>query len=194
MIVAISQPEHFPYEGFFQKMHQCDLFVLLDDVQFSGPRSYQNRNRFLNPRGELEWFGVAVAKGSYSSLLKDVCTSEDKVWRRKVARTLFFRYGFDFSEIYSHEKLCDINIAGIEFLRDKLNIKTQIILSSELNCPGRKSEKLANICKALGASTYLCGSGGKEYLDKNIFGDILIEYHKPNVRSMMTALDLLKVR
>jgi hypothetical protein len=35
MKVAIHQPEHFPYMGFFQKMKAADAFVILDDVQYS---------------------------------------------------------------------------------------------------------------------------------------------------------------
>ena len=34
MKVTIHQPEHFPYEGFFQKVSTADLFVVLDNVKF----------------------------------------------------------------------------------------------------------------------------------------------------------------
>ena len=34
MKVAIHQPEHFPYMGFFEKMSVADVFVILDDVQY----------------------------------------------------------------------------------------------------------------------------------------------------------------
>ena len=44
MKVAIHQPEHFPYMGFFQKMEAADLFVILDDAKFQGKRHWQNRN------------------------------------------------------------------------------------------------------------------------------------------------------
>ena len=49
MIVSIHQPMHFPYMGFFQKMEMSDLFILLDDVQFSKNDKYAfyNRNKFM---------------------------------------------------------------------------------------------------------------------------------------------------
>ena len=50
--VAIHQPEHFPYMGFFQKMEYADVFVILDDVQYS-KGNWQNRNRFLNKNDTL---------------------------------------------------------------------------------------------------------------------------------------------
>ena len=35
MKIAIHQPEHFPYMGFFQKMEKADMFIILDDVQYT---------------------------------------------------------------------------------------------------------------------------------------------------------------
>ena len=59
MKVTIHQPEHFPYMGFFQKMEQSDLFVILDDVQFT-KGNFQNRNKFVNKNNIEEWFGVQI--------------------------------------------------------------------------------------------------------------------------------------
>jgi hypothetical protein len=49
LIVAIHQPEHLPWLGFFNKIDQADLFVLLDVVQFR-KNYFQNRNRILAHR------------------------------------------------------------------------------------------------------------------------------------------------
>ena len=38
MIVSIHQPEHFPYLGFFQKMQESDLFIILDNVKLFNER------------------------------------------------------------------------------------------------------------------------------------------------------------
>ena len=32
MVITIHQPEHFPYEGFFQKMAAAELFIILDKI------------------------------------------------------------------------------------------------------------------------------------------------------------------
>ena len=34
MIVTIHQPHYLPWLGYFAKMDQADVFVLLDNVQF----------------------------------------------------------------------------------------------------------------------------------------------------------------
>ena len=65
MIVAIQQPEHLPWIGFFNKMIQCDLFVYLDNVQFKR-RYFENRNRIKTNDG-IKWHTVPVnSKGKYS--------------------------------------------------------------------------------------------------------------------------------
>ena len=64
MKVAIHQPEHFPYLGFFEKMKHADLFVILDDVQYS-KGNWQNRNRFLNKNNTDEFFTIQVEKNAY---------------------------------------------------------------------------------------------------------------------------------
>lgn len=43
---------------------------------------------------------------------------------------------------------------------------------------GNSTERLVNICKKLGAETYISGIGGKEYMDEKLFekNKINIEY------------------
>ena len=65
MKITIHQPEHFPYMGFFQKMKEADLFVVLDNVKFR-KNYFQNRNKFKNKNDMDEWFGVSVPKKSTS--------------------------------------------------------------------------------------------------------------------------------
>ena len=156
MRIAISQPEHFPYLGYFQKMCSCDLFVILDSVQFSGPRSFQNRNRYLSKTDEFIWFTVPVKKGSYFQLINEVIVSDDIHWRRKLRKRLNqdIKLPLDtFDAIYSHNKLVDINIASIKYCMDRFNISTPIVLSSELNVQGQKAELIYNICHKLKADT-----------------------------------------
>ena len=47
MIVTIHQPEHIPWLGFFNKAINCDVFVLLDNVQYE-KNYFQNRNNIIN--------------------------------------------------------------------------------------------------------------------------------------------------
>lgn len=190
MIVTIHQPLHFPYMGFFQKMESADLFILLDDVQFSKNDKYAfyNRNKFKNSSGKDEWFTVPVEKKANKKLIKDVLISEDFGWRKKLAKQMKQNFGNEFLDIYAGNKIVDVNIKSIEYCMDKLNIKKKIIKSSDLNVNGVKSERLYNLCKEVGATEYLSGPFGRHYLDKDLFNDIKVTIFEPKVENHYTAL------
>jgi hypothetical protein len=186
--VAISQPEHFPYLGFFQKMDAADVFVLLDDVQFSGPRSFQNRNRFRSPVGQDEWFTVPVSKGSYFERLDRVKASADPNWRAKLCRKLHFKFGANFLRVYEPDLLCKMNLRSIAIIRHALKITTPILCSSVMLCDGSKTARIRRICEHVGADTYLCGSGGAGYLDMGEMGNVKVEFFKEEVPDYYTSL------
>ena len=191
MKVSISQPEHFPYLGFFEKMSHSDLFIILDDVQFSGPRSFQNRNRFLNSQGKMQWFTVPVAAGAYHEMIRDVMVAEDYGWRKKLKRTLECNgLNCDFDKIYQHKKLICINMESIALCREALGISVPMIYSSELNVSGRKAERIYNLCKAVGADTYVSGMGAFSYMEeaKDLFTDVKVCYHQPSVKDYLSTL------
>ena len=168
MKIAIHQPEHFPYMGFFMKMYQSDLFVILDDVQFT-KGNFQHRNRFLNSNGKEEWFTIPLEKKPHHKLIKDIKTNDSINWREKIIKQLPNSFKQDLIDIYSSSNLIDINLASINLCRKKLNINTPLMLSSELNIKTKGSQKLSDICDKLEASTYLSGLGAKSYLDESIF-------------------------
>ena len=190
MVVTIHQPEHFPYMGFFQKASAADLIVLLDTVKFR-KNYFQNRNRIVDRSGKEIWLTVPVKKGSSSILIKDVEVSRDERWRRKILATINQNLNFDASFLYDYEMLSEINIAGIKWAFKELNIRTEIFLASDLNIEGSKSELLANICKELGASKYISGPSGRDYLNESLFQKIEIEYFQPNVRNYLSCLDTI---
>ena len=80
MNIAIQQPEHIPWIGFFNKMVQCDSFVYLDNVQFK-KRYFENRNK-VKGKSETLWLTVPVtSKGLYSQNLCDVQIDNDQAWK-----------------------------------------------------------------------------------------------------------------
>ena len=168
MKIAIHQPEHFPYMGFFMKMYQSDLFIILDDVQFT-KGNFQHRNRFLNKSNKEEWFTIPLEKKPHHKLIKDIKTNDLIEWREKITKQLSNNFKQDLTNIYSSSNLIDINLASINLCRKRLNINTPLMLSSELNIKTKGSQKLSDICDKLEASTYLSGLGAKSYLDESIF-------------------------
>jgi len=191
MRIAIHQPEHFPYMGFFQKMQSVDLFVILDDVQYT-KGGWQNRNKFLNKNNVEEFFTVQVEKKANKKLIKDVNVI-DGPWRRKVIKKIQQNFGVDLSCVYDKDKLLEMNLCSIEWGRDKLNIDTEMIMSSDLNIETTKTQRILDICKSVGASEYVCGQGCIDpkygaYLDMSLFANMKLTVHKPKLENYYSVI------
>ena len=195
MKIAIHQPEHFPYMGFFQKMEAADMFVILDDVQFT-KGNFQHRNRLLNNMGKEEWFTIPLEKKPHHKKIKDIKTNDTTEWRDKIVKQFLrnhtlisnLRYEIlNLRDIYSSSNLIDINLASIDLCRKKLNIDTPLLLSSELNIKTKGSQKLSDICNELNATEYISGQGAKSYLDESIF-KCKVSFFKPEVENHYTTL------
>jgi len=185
--ITIHQPEHFPYMGFFQKIQNADIIVLLDNVKFR-KNYFQNRNKFINKQGVEEWFGVPVGKKSNSFLINEIFPANVTNWKNKVVNKIKHNFNYDLERIYSNNTLCEINVESIKWAMSKLNIDKEMILASNLKSTGHKSKLLSNICKELNAKTYISGPSGKDYLDENIFDDINIEYFCPDVENYYSCI------
>jgi hypothetical protein len=190
MKVTIHQPEHFPYMGFFQKMEAADLFIILDDVQYT-KNNFQNRNKFINTNNVDEWFTVGLESHPNRKLIKDIHVSPDPKWKKIIITKLKNNFGIDFSDIYNQDKLIDINLKSIAYCRDGLKIDTPLLLSSELNIQTSSSQRLADICRHFNATEYISGAGGTSYLDETLF-DCKVSYFKPNLSNYYTALQHIK--
>ncbi len=209
-IISIRQPGYLPYLGFFKKIQSSDIFVFLDDVQYERS-GFDNRNKIKTVDGNM-WLTVPV-RNKFGQKLNQVIII-DSEWRsnhRLSIRTnyqkapYFSKYWDTIDEILCSkwEKLLDLNLKLIQFFIKELRLNTKTILSSELQIELSGSEKLLEICKKLGAKTYMSGENGKQYLDQKIFADskIKVIYEKfqhpiyrqinGNFISNMAIIDLL---
>lgn len=185
MLVAIHQPNFAPWLGYFDRMLRCDQFVLLDHVQFER-RNYQNR-AMIRLEDDAKWLTIPVVQLSQKEKIIDKMVdnpadmSGSRWWGPNHFNTLKYAYRkaphFDLyaprlREILEArwDKLVDLNIATLEFMRDALEVRTPMVRSTELKPEGQKSGLLLNICQQVGASAFFGGMGGsREYLDKEAF-------------------------
>jgi hypothetical protein len=213
IIVGIHQPEHLPWMGFFNKMMKCDVFVLLDNVQYE-KNYFQNRNR-VRSKYQWQWLTIPViTSGKSSQAINDVLIDNKSNWKKKYIDTIYINYHnseyynkySDFLELYLNEweYLVDINTKIIKYFINILNIDTKLLYASDLDISGEKSELLLDICKETGATTYLSGTSGKSYLNiklfkkenidvifHNFFHPIYPQIYSPPFISHMSTLDLL---
>ncbi len=190
MIVAIQQLEHLPWIGYFNKMSQCDRFVILDHVQFK-KNYFENRNKIKSFAGGL-WITVPVLiKGRFGQSINEVGIDATKHWKKKYLKSIEQYYckapfyadivkyilpAFDSESL----KLGELNYDLIKRIAGYLEIGTSITLSSELDLAGTESTRmLVEICKKFDGDTYISGPDGRNYLEKSIFeaNGIEIEYH-----------------
>lgn len=171
MVVSIHQPNYFPWLGYFYKIAQSDVFVLLDDVQFSN-EGMHNYHYIKTPQGSLR-LKIPVEQHT-GDLIMNVKTKDFLGWKQKHIKTIevnykksaFFSTVFvDYVQLIDREysNLSEMNTAIINFMLEKFGIATKIVKSSELNITSTKEEKVMDICNALNATTYYSGTGAKAY-------------------------------
>jgi hypothetical protein len=158
----------------------ADIFVYLDTVQFS-KHGVQNRNQIKTSEGAL-WLTVPVKHEFGSSILQTTIANRKAVakhWKtiaHSYSKTTGFeRWGGELSDLLNpgSDSLAELAMASTEWMLDKLKIQTRQVLASEIpEADGKASALVASICKELGATTYLTGTGALAYLDPADFASI----------------------
>ena len=162
------------------KVMSADIFVYLDTVQFT-KNGLQNRNQIKTAQGP-QWLTVPV-KHQFGSSISETEVANgraiEKHWKTLMAsygRTPGFkRWGDELQALLTtkSESLAEIAIASTEWMLGKLQVHVERRLASEIpHIHGQASELVASICKSVGASKYLTGTGALEYLNPKDFAAI----------------------
>ncbi len=176
--VAAIQSSFIPWRGYFDFIANVDLFVFLDDVQYT-VRDWRSRNKIKTQRG-VEWLTVPVIHDHRSQLVTETRICHDVSWEKKHrgAWSANYRAAQYFGEVMQllgnlektqDSTISELNIRLTRKICDYLEIKTPMILSSDLSLRGIKTERLIDLLKKLNATTYLSGPSADAYLDKNLF-------------------------
>lgn len=174
MLVGIHQPHYLPWLRYFEKIARSDVFIVLDDIQFS-KNGWQNRNKVKSASGPLLLSVPILAKDRQR--LPDARIDNATGWARKHWKTLEQCYGpspfFEaqapfLEEIYTRtwEFLNDLNRHMLAYFVGELAIESTIVYASELNVAGEATERLINLIRAVGGDSYYSGSYALDaYLD-----------------------------
>ncbi|MDE1829746.1 MAG: WbqC family protein [Thaumarchaeota archaeon] len=179
MIVTIHQPDFLPWLGFFNKVRLSDLLVIGDHVQYRN-KGYQNRNRIKTIKG-WQWLTVPIVHNWGSSINEMMILNREQngiTWDDLHLRTLQVNYGkapfYDtyigiFEKIYKRriEMLAECNLEFLKAIFSILGIDIPIKRTSEMNMTGSKTDLIVEICKAVGADTYLSGMKGARYMEES---------------------------
>jgi hypothetical protein len=177
MLVTIHQPQFLPWLGYLDKIDRADLFIVLDTVQFK-KQEWQNRNRIRTATG-WQWLTVPVLQ-RFGQRINEVRINSTTSWAAQHRRALTLHYARaphrdrylpDLLALYAHPwtNLCDLNLAVLRWLLQSFGIGTPVRLASEWKAREEPTDRLVDLCQAVGATRYLAGPGADGYMDKPRF-------------------------
>lgn len=185
-LVAIHQPNFFPWLGYFDKIRRADAFVFLDVVDYArsgsgGMGSWTNRVR-LNIQGEAKWVTCPARRVGIGTPINQVLIDDGQPWRAKLLKTLETnyrkapRYGhaMTFIEriVMSQERhIAAFNMSAIRSIANELGLTTHFLLQSELEGVGKATDLLVSLVRAAGGDGYLAGGGAAGYQQDAVFAD-----------------------
>lgn len=166
---------------------KADVFVIFDDGQFT-KGSYINRTpvKYKGVEG-VQWLTVPV-NYKFGQAINEVELSQWDKTKIRLLSTIKMNYpGSEevLSPILSKDfrTIAELNIELISAVVSKLEITTEIILSSNLRYNRGRNTNLLDIVKLLGGDMYLTGIGSLKYLDSDQFKDegIDVEFYNYGV-------------
>lgn len=164
-LVAIHQPNFFPWLGYFDKIRRADTFVFLDAVDYprsgsGGMGSWCNRVR-ISIQGEASWITCPLQRLPLGSPITAATIDDRQPWRKKLLKTLEAnyrrapRYAATMDLLAplvstQEENLAAFNIAAITSIATYLGLTTRFLRQSGLRHSGHATERLVSLVKEAG--------------------------------------------
>lgn len=176
--VVSLQSNYIPWKGYFDLIHDVDLFIFHDDLQYTR-HDWRNRNKIKTPAG-AQWITVPVGAGE-NRLICEV-TINDSAWQaehwNKIRqhygrRRHFMRYKPFLEDAYLGQQWNNLSVMNQYLIRgiasEILNLRTEFDDSRKYELGGRKLDRLLELLTKAGADRYVSGPAGKDYIDQSRF-------------------------
>ena len=181
-IVAIHQPNFFPWLGYFNKLARSDVFIVLDNVQF--PKTggtWMNRVKLL-VSGEPDWVSMPVVRSYHGTRqIHEMKINDNTQWRKKLLKTidLAYRHAPFHREVLPllsnlienrTDNLREFNLTTLRSVGAAIGLDPgKLILGSALDVKGESTDLLIALVRAVGGTAYLCGGGAGQYQEDDKF-------------------------
>lgn len=176
MLVAIHQPNFFPWLGYFDKLARADVFIVLDDVQFerSSAGTWSNRVKLL-VAGREAWVTMPIRRADGVGAITGIRIDDQQGWRRKMVNTVRANYAraphakevmpvFEDLVGYATDSLVEFNLHALATLCAAMHITPRrLVRSSTLGAGSAGTDRLIDLVKAVGGDEYLSGGGAGGY-------------------------------
>jgi hypothetical protein len=204
----------FPWVGLLEQIRLADVIVFYDDVQFS-KGSFTNRVQVKTPTG-IQWMTVPLQDLKLGAVIDEVKTVPAVQWCEKHLVLLDRSFkGAPYTndavlmarEIYSvdHPSIGHLARASMLALSHYFGLLEgkRVLDVRELCIKGSGSQRVLDIVRAIGGTTYITGHGARNYLDHEAFEASGVKVHYMHYERhpypqlwgeftpFVTALDLL---
>ncbi|NYH10305.1 WbqC family protein [Pseudomonas moraviensis] len=176
--IVVLQSNYIPWKGYFDLIHDADVFVFYDDLQFT-KNDWRNRNKLKTSTGS-DWITIPVG-GNSNRLICEV-ELKSSAWQIKHWKTIEQNYGKTpyfklykdfFEDVYLQRQwknLSELNQFLIRAIStDILGMKTEFKDSRDYTLSGRKLDRLMDLVVQTGGTKYISGPAAKDYIDPSIF-------------------------
>ena len=176
--VAVIQSNYIPWKGYFDIIHDVDLFVFYDDVQYT-KNDWRNRNKIKTPSG-ASWLTIPVGTDQHRLVCE--VRLNDTAWATKHWKSLqqhysstpyFKRYEAFFREVYLGRRWGSLSALNQHLIKaissDFLGITTRFAESRDFAPQGSKLDRLMALLAIVGAETYVSGPTAKSYIEEERF-------------------------
>ena len=179
--VAILQSNYIPWKGYFDMINAVDEFIFYDEMQYT-KNDWRNRNKIKTPQGTA-WLTVAVRQEHLHQKINETEVFDPK-WAVKHWRTLaqtyakaphFSRYKAELEAIYNtpdFTNLSQINATLIRAICGWLGITTKLSWSTDYKLIEGKTERLVQLVRDAGGTSYLSGPAARDYLETSLFDHV----------------------
>jgi hypothetical protein len=180
--VVLLQSNYIPWKGYFDLINIADEFIFHDDLQYT-EQDWRNRNLIKTDNG-VKWLSIPVGS-THKKMICEVETkgSEWKAQHRKkiegayAGAKYFKEFEYILDELYNNDisSLSQYNQHVIKYLCGILNINAIFSRSEDYYPENSKTERLIGILKKAGATKYISGPNGKNYLQEDLFKEASID-------------------
>ena len=181
--LSCLQPTYIPWIPFFKRIILSDIFIILDDVEFS--KNSNHNRKYIKSNSKKVLLTVPI-KYQNHIMINEIKIDNSTTWQKKHWQSILQTYGKlnSFLDFYNEleiiynknwEYLSKLNIEIIQLFIKYLDIKTEIYISSKIKVNGTSNQKLINLCKHFDANTFIVKRDTEHYHPKKFFLDNNIE-------------------
>lgn len=177
MRVVVLQSNYVPWKGYFDLIHDADLFIFYDEVKYT-KNDWRNRNKIYSKNG-LQWLSIPIDAGFVNQKISEVTFRNDS-WQELHYKTLSFSYRSasqyhqlaELIEDYLGKKkwthLKELNQYLIKMISERIGIKTAFKDSAEFDLEGDKMQRLLNLLLQSKATEYISGPSAMGYMEPHL--------------------------